>query len=309
VRIPFRARDVQVVPAPFFHAWGLSHLMLGIARCATTVTARRFDPAETLAALTRHQARVLAVVPVMLQRIVAADASGSDAPTSLQVIATSGSALGGRLATDTLRRFGPVLYNTYGSTEVALASIADPEQLRRHPTTVGTPAPGVRVEILDAQGQVVPDGTIGRIFVGNDARFDGYTSGGTKEIVNGLMSSGDLGHFEQTDAGRLLFVDGRDDDMVISGGENLFPGEVEELLLHHPEITDAAVVGVPDDEFGQVLAAFVVRGRGSRLDAEAVRRHVRENLARFKVPKRVELVKEIPRNATGKILRNQLAQR
>jgi fatty-acyl-CoA synthase len=310
VRIPFRARDVQVVPAPFFHAWGLSHLMLGIARCATTVTARRFDPVETLAAAARHRARVMAVVPVMLQRIVALDVSDPALrPTSLEVIAASGSALGGRLATDTLDRFGPVLYNTYGSTEVALASIADPEQLRRYPTTVGTPAPGVRVEILDSSGRPVPDGTVGRIFVGNDARFDGYTSGGTKEIVDGLMSSGDLGHFEQTDIGRLLFVDGRDDDMVISGGENLFPGEVEELLLHHPQIADAAVVGVPDEEFGQVLAAFVVRRRGSTLDEAGVRRHVRDNLARFKVPRRVEFVKEIPRNPTGKILRNQLAQR
>ena len=311
VRIPFRPRDVQVVPAPFFHAWGLSHLMLGIARCATTVTARRFDPAATLAAIAAHRARVLVVVPVMLQRIVALEPATTAAvdTSSLQVVAASGSALGGRLATETLERFGPVLYNTYGSTEVALASIADPEQLRCHPTTVGTPAPGARVEILDPSGHPLPDGEVGRIFVGNDARFDGYTSGGTKEIVHGLMSSGDLGHFEVTEIGRLLFVDGRDDDMVISGGENLFPGEVEDLLLHHPQIDDAAVVGVPDEEFGQVLAAFVVRRRGSRLDASAVRAYVRENLARFKVPKRVEFVKEIPRNPTGKILRNQLAQR
>ena len=150
----------------------------------------------------------------------------------------------------------------------------------------------------------VPEGAIGRIFVGSDAHFDGYTSGGTKEVQRGMMSSGDLGHFEDG----LLFVDGRDDDMVISGGENLFPGEVEELLLHHPQIADVAVVGVPDEEFGQVLAAFVVR-RSTDLDEAAVRTYVRDNLARFKVPKTVEFLDEIPRNPSGKILRRVLVQR
>jgi fatty-acyl-CoA synthase len=311
VRVPFRARDVQVVPAPFFHAWGLSHLMLGIARNATTVTSRRFDPAATLRMIERHRARVLAVVPVMLQRIVGLDQQllASVDTSSLRIIATSGSALGGKLATQALEVFGPVVYNTYGSTEVAMASIADPDDLRRAPTTVGQVAPGVRVEILDADARPVPDGTVGRIFVGNDARFDGYTNGGTKEIQRGLMSSGDLGHFETVDGVRLLFVDGRDDDMVISGGENLFPGEVEDLLLHHPQIDDAAVVGVPDEEFGQVLAAFVVKAKRSTLTADAVRAYVRDNLARFKVPKRVEFVKEIPRNPPGKILRRDLANR
>jgi fatty-acyl-CoA synthase len=306
VRIPLRPRDVQVVPSPFFHAWGLSHLMLGVARSATTVTARRFDPAATLDAIERHRADVLAVVPVMLQRVVSLGPERLSATdtSSLRVIAVSGSALGGKLATEALDQFGPVLYNTYGSTEVAVASIATPDELRRRPTTVGSIAPGVRVEILDADGRPVPDGTVGRIFVGNDARFEGYTSGGTKEVIRGLMSSGDLGHLENG----LLFVDGRDDDMVISGGENLFPGEVEDLLLHHPHVADAAVVGVPDDEFGQVLAAYVVRRPGSTLDADAVRNHVRENLAKFKVPKRVEFVEEIPRNPTGKILRRRLRE-
>ena len=307
VKIPLRPRDVQVVPSPFFHAWGLSHLMLGVARSATTVTARRFDPAATVRAIDEHRARVLAAVPVMLQRIVALGPDLAAADTSsLKVIATSGSALGGQLATDTLARFGPVLYNTYGSTEVAVASVATPEDLRRRPTTVGATAPGVQVEILDSAGAPLPDGSVGRIFVGNSARFEGYTSGGSKEVVRGLMSSGDLGHFELVAGTRLLFVDGRDDDMVISGGENLFPCEVEDLLLSHPHVADAAVVGVEDEEFGQVLAAFVVRAPGATLDADTVRLYVRENLARFKVPKRVEFVDEIPRNATGKILRRTL---
>ncbi len=304
-RIPLRARDVQIVCPPLFHAWGLSHLMLGLSRSATTIVSRSFDPAATIDAIDRHHGRVLVVVPVMLQRMLAVDQSDVDEPdtTSLEVIASSGSALGGHVATATLQRFGPVLYNTYGSTEIAVASVATPADLSTHPTTVGRTAPSVRVEILDETNAPVPAGTTGRIFVGNAGHFDGYTGGGTKETQRGLLSSGDVGHF---DAAGLLFVDGRDDDMVISGGENLFPGEVEELLLGHPAIADAAVVGVPDADFGQVLAAFVVRRAGQRLGVEDVRSYVRSHLARFKVPKHVTFVTELPRTTTGKILRDEL---
>ncbi len=304
-RIPFRPRDVQVVPSPLFHAWGLSHLMFGFTRCATTVIAPRFDPAATLRSIADERARVLIAVPVMLRRMLAAD-TGVETPIdtgSLQVIASSGSALGGQLAVALQERFGPVVYNTYGSTEVAVASIATPDDLRRHPTTVGKVAPGASVEILGHDDEPLPAGMPGRIFVGNGARFEGYTDGGTKEQRRGLLSSGDVGHF---DADGYLFVDGRDDDMIISGGENLFPSEVEELLNHHPKIHEAAVVGVPDAEFGQVLAAFVVKQPRARLSAAQVQAHVREHLARFKVPKTVTFLHELPRNPTGKILKRQL---
>jgi len=303
-RIPLRAGDVQVVAAPLFHAWGLTGLLLGIGRCATTVLARRFDPAATVAAMARHRADVLIVVPVMLARILALDPSvlvASPCP-SLRVIASSGSALGSRLATETLSRFGPVLYNLYGSTEVAVATIATPADLLRAPATAGRVAFGVRVEILDDRGDPVPDGTVGRVFVGGSMRFSGYTNGGGKEQQRGLMSSGDLGRFVDG----MLFVDGREDDMIVSGGENVYPIEVEELLSHHPDVADVAVVGVPDDEFGQVLAAFVVARPGVTADAEALRSHVRDHLARHKVPRRVTFLDELPRNPTGKVLRRVL---
>ena len=305
-RIPLRPRDTQVVAAPLFHAWGMSHLMFGIVRCATTVVAPRFDAEATLRSIEDNRARVLVAVPVMLRRILALDPQVlADVDTaSLEIVAVSGSALGGRLASELADRFGPVVYNTYGSTEVAVASIATPADLRRHPTTVGKVANSVRVEILDDAGAPVAVGSSGRIFVGNGARFEGYTDGGNKEQVRGLLSSGDVGHL---DAAGYLFVDGRDDDMIVSGGENLFPSEVEELLSHHPKIHEAAVVGVPDEEFGQVLAAFVVKEPRVRLTAEQVRGYVREHLARFKVPKTVTFLDELPRNASGKILKRHLA--
>jgi fatty-acyl-CoA synthase len=196
-----------------------------------------------------------------------------------------------------------VLYNLYGSTEVAVATVADPDDLRVDPTTAGRVVFGVRVEILDERGDPVPDGQVGRIFVGGALKFDGYTNGGDKERIRGLLSSGDMGRFRDG----LLFVEGRDDDMIVSGGENVFPQEVEELLACHPAVSEAAVVGVPDDEFGQRLSAFVVRRPGAELDDEAVRAHVRAHLARHKVPRDVQFVDELPRNTTGKLLRRNLA--
>ena len=218
------------------------------------------------------------------------------------MIASSGSAIGSKLVVDVLDHFGPVLYNLYGSTEVAIATIADPTDLRAAPNTAGRVAFGVNVEIVDPQGTPVPKGEVGRVFVGGSMKFDGYTNGDDKERLRGLLSSGDMGYFRDD----LLFIEGRDDDMIVSGGENVFPSEIEELLAHHPAVADVAVVGVPDDEFGQVLAAFVVLRPGDRLTRQQVRDHVKANLARHKVPRDVSFVDELPRNTTGKLLRRTL---
>jgi fatty-acyl-CoA synthase len=162
---------------------------------------------------------------------------------------------------------------------------------------------GTIVKLLDADGREVSAGASGRIFVANELMFEGYTGGGSKEIIGGLMSTGDVGHFDQH--GRL-FVDGRDDEMIVSGGENVFPREVEDLLVHHAAIEEAAVVGVPDEEFGERLKAFVVRRNGAQLNDQDVKQYVRENLARFKVPREIVFVDELPRNATGKVLKREL---
>jgi fatty-acyl-CoA synthase len=304
-RMPLRARDVVVDAAPMFHAWGFAHLVMGLGRSATIVMSRRFEAGATLDAVAHHRARVVVLVPVMLQRILALDRRRLAAAdtSSLAIIASGGSSLGGRLATETLNRFGPVLYNTYGSTEVAVASVATPRDLVRHPTTVGRPAPGVRVELLDDEGQLVNRGEIGRIFVGNAARFDGYTSGPSKESRRGLLASGDVGHVDEEG---FLYVDGREDDMIISGGENVYPSEVQELLSRHPAVAEVAVVGVPDEEFGQALAAFVVVRDRRTITGEEVRAFVRDHLARFKVPRRVVFLDELPRTPTGKVLTRQL---
>jgi fatty-acyl-CoA synthase len=267
------------------------------------VLRRRFDPDAVLDDLERHHASALVVVPVMLQRVLDAyDAAPRPLP-DLRIVFVSGSALGGALATRAQDALGDVVYNLYGSTEVAFATIATPADLRAAPDTVGKPTHGTTVKILDEQGKPVPAGTIGRVFVGSSVLFEGYTGGGSKEVIDGLMSSGDVGHFD--DAGRL-FIDGRDDEMIVSGGENVFPAEVEELLNGHPAITEAAAIGVPDEKFGQRLRVFIALEPGAELSEDDVRSYVRENLARYKVPRDVVFVDELPRNPTGKILKREL---
>jgi fatty-acyl-CoA synthase len=303
--IPMRARDTVVVAPPLFHAWGLAHLGFALARSSTVVLRRRFDAAGTVAAVTRHRAAGLVVVPVMLQRILALgdDLRRFDV-SCLRYLATSGSALGATTAREALERFGPVVYNLYGSTEVSVATIATPDDLQADPATVGRPPPGSVVRVVDDQGADVPTGVVGRIFVGNAGRFEGYTGGGGKEVLDGLISTGDVGHF---DAAGRLFVDGRDDEMIVSGGENVYPAEVEDLLLGHPAVAEAAVVGVPDAEFGQRLRAHVVRRPGSRVRAETLQAYVREHLARYKVPREIVFVEELPRTTTGKLRKRDLA--
>jgi fatty-acyl-CoA synthase len=224
---------------------------------------------------------------------------------SLKVIALSGSALPGDLAIRAMDTFGDVLYNLYGSTEVAWATIATPEDLRAAPGTAGRPPLGTIVKLLDAEGHEVRPGEPGRIFVANEMVFEGYTGGGGKEIVDGLMSTGDVGRF---DAAGRLFVEGRDDEMIVSGGENVFPREVEDLLAEHGAVKEVAVIGVEDEQFGQRLKAFVVAANGAKLSGAAVQKYVRENLARYKVPRDVVFLPELPRNATGKVLKRELKQ-
>jgi fatty-acyl-CoA synthase len=306
-KIPLHARERVMIAAPLFHSWGLAHFTLGSALGSTYVLRRRFDPEQTLAAIAAERCEALIVVPVMLQRILdlGPEVLARYDTSCLRVIALSGSQLTGALATRALDHFGDVVYNLYGSTEVAWATIATPADLRAAPGTAGRPPHGTTLRLYDDDGRPVPQGRTGRIFVANEMLFEGYTGGGGKEVIDGLMSTGDVGHLDPE--GRL-FVDGRDDDMIVSGGENVFPQEVEELLAAHPAIEEAAVVGVPDEEWGQRLRAVVVLRPGESLDGEAVKAYVKEGLASYKQPRDVLFVDELPRNATGKVLKRELRE-
>jgi acyl-CoA synthetase (AMP-forming)/AMP-acid ligase II len=303
--LPLRRGWPTHIAAPLFHTWGWAHLQLGLLLGSRLVLRRRFDPFDCLETVSIHGCRSLIVIPVMMQRILELpeEVTAAFSLESVEAVAASGSALPGDLAHAWMSTFGDTLYNVYGSTECAWATIATPRDLREAAGTAGRPPLGTVVRLLDETGAPVPTGEVGRIFVGNSMLFEGYTSGGAKPTAGGLMATGDVGRF---DASGLLYVEGRDDDMIVSGGENVFPQEVEDCLARHPDVVEAAAVGVDDRDFGQRLRAFVVLRDGADADEDALQTHVKTRLARYKVPREVVRVDALPRNSTGKVVKRDL---
>ncbi len=305
--VPFKAGEVTSLPAPMFHALGFLHGTIAMMLGSTLVLRRRFKPSTVLEDIEKHKVTAIVVVPVMLSRILDQLEKTDPKPdlSTLRIIFVSGSQLGAELATRAMKDIGPVVYNLYGSTEIAFASIARPQDLKKNPSTVGPVVKGVKVKLFDENGKEVPKGEVGRIFVGNTFPFEGYTGGGGKAIIDGLMSSGDVGYFDEHD---LLYVSGRDDEMIVCGGENVFPAEVEDLISGHPEVVEATALGVEDKEWGHRLRAFVVKTEGATVDEDAIKLYVKENLARYKVPREVIFMDELPRNPTGKVLKRELRE-
>jgi fatty-acyl-CoA synthase len=307
-RVPFPRKGTMVIVSPIFHSTGLATFLVGAALGNKVVTARRFNPEGTLKLIADHNADMLVAVPTMLHRMVelAPDIIAKYDTSTLKTILISGSALTPELSNRVQDTFGDVLYNMYGSTECGVATIATPDELRIAPGTGGRSPVTCEVVLFDENDRrVYGTNKRGRIFVRNAAPFEGYTDGRHKQVIDGYMSSGDMGYFDDNG---LLFVDGRDDDMIVSGGENVFPQEVENLLVERDDVFDAAVVGVDDSEFGKRLRAFIVSQPGAPQDVEEIRLYVKNNLARYKVPRDVVFIDELPRNATGKLLRRALTE-
>jgi len=304
--IPYRSGDTMVIAAPLFHSWGFINTIFALTLGSRVILDRKFDPENVIRRVDQYKAETLIAVPVMLLRIVSLPRADTDHYNvdNLKIVSLSGSALPGGLATQWMDRFGDNIYNMYGSTEVAFASVANPADLRREPNTAGKPPRGTSIRLVDDDDRDVPQGETGRIFVNNSMTFEGYTGGGNKANLGDFISSGDIGHFN--DDG-LLFIDGRDDEMIVSGGENIFPGEVEDLITGHDEVIESAVIGVKHEEFGQTLKAFVVVTEESELDEAGVKAYVKSNLASYKSPKEVIFMDALPRNATGKVLKRTLA--
>jgi fatty-acyl-CoA synthase len=305
--VPFKAGEVTSLPAPMFHALGYLHATIAMFMGSTLVLRRKFKPPLVLEDIEKHKVTAMVVVPVMLSRILDALEKMETKPdlSSLRIVFISGSQLGAELATRALKDIGPVIYNMYGSTEIAFATIARPKDLALNAATVGPVVTGVKVKLLDDNGKEVRQGEVGRIFVGNAFPFEGYTGGGHKQIIDGLMSSGDVGYFDEHG---LLYVSGRDDEMIVSGGENVFPAEVEDLISGHPEVIEATAIGVEDKDWGHRLRAFVVKKQDASVDEDAIKVYVRDHLARYKVPREVIFLEELPRNPTGKILKRELRE-
>lgn len=303
--VPFKAGEVTSLPAPMFHALGFLHATIGMFLGSTLVLHGKFKPAVVLEDIEKHKVTAVIVVPVMLARILDALEKMDKKPdlSSLRIIFASGSALGADLAERTLKDIGPVIYNMYGSTEIAFATIAEPKHLQHNSSTAGPVVKGVRVKIFDENGKELPQGEVGRIFVGTTFPFEGYTGGGKKQIIDGMLSSGDVGYFDERG---LLYISGRDDEMIVSGGENVFPAEVEDCISGHPDVVEATAIGVEDKEWGHRLRAFVVKKQNADVDEATIKNHVKDQLAKYKVPREVIFLDELPRNPTGKILKREL---
>ena len=299
--VPYRRDDIVYCPAPLFHSFGLATFTFATGLGATMVMPQQFDPEDSLRQIEEYKATAASFVPVMIQRILRLDDDIKKKYdlSSLRIVMASGSAMSPDLRTSAMDLFGDVLYDLYGSTEVGWVTIATPEDMNKHKKTVGKPVPGIDIAVFSKEGEKLPNNEVGELFIKSNLLFEGYTSGEAKDERDGYMSIGDLGRID--DDG-YLFIEGRADDMVVIGGENVYPIEVEEVIESMSGVDEAAVLGVSDEEYGEVLAAFVV---GS-ISEDQVISNCKEELASYKVPKRVEVLDELPRTSTGKVLKREL---
>ncbi len=294
-----------MLAAPMFHGFGLGTLILAVSLGGTIITHRRFDAEATLARASLQRADALTVVPIMLARIMELpqQVRARNPVPSLRVVISSGDRLDPSLVRRFMDTYGDILYNAYGATEVGIGALATPAELRRAPETVGRPVAGCPVRIFSRAGRPVGPRVTGRIFVGGELTTDGSAGGDTKVVIDRMSSTGDMGYLDN--AGRLYIV-GREDDMIVSGGENVYPRALENALAEHPDVAENAVVGVPDEQFGRRLAAFIIPRPGSDIDIAALREHLKGKVSRFEQPRDIHIVDGIPRNSAGKVLRKEL---
>ncbi len=308
-RTRLRVGSRIAVAVPMFHGLGLGMLMLTVSLGGTVLTHRRFDAETTLAQASLQRADAMSVVPIMLARLLdlPAPVRARNPVPSLRAVISSGDRLDPSLGRRFMDAYGDILYNGYGSTEVGIGSLATPLELRRAPETVGRPVAGCPVRIYSRSGRPVGPRVTGRIFVGGELGA-GYTGGSaageSRAVIDGFTSTGDMGYLDNS--GRLYIV-GREDDMIVSGGENVYPRALENALAEHAGIAETAVVGVPDEQFGRRLAAFIVLRSQSGLDEQAIREYLKGKVSRFEQPRDIRIVDSIPRNPAGKVLRKELA--
>ena len=302
--VPYHRDDVVYCPAPLFHSFGLATFTFATALGATLVLPQKFDPESSLEHIQEHGCTAASFVPVMVRRILSLpdEARAKYDLSSLRIVMASGSVLSNDVRRGATELFGSVIYDLYGSTEAGWVAIATPEDLLKEKHTVGRPVPGIEVRVMGPGDEELANGMTGEIYVRSKVMFEGYVSGeSTKSAGDGWMSIGDLGHLDNEG---FLYIEGRADDMVVVGGENVYPVEVEQVIEDLDGVDEVAVVGVPDDEYGEILAAFVA----GRITEEEIAEACKKELASYKVPKQIHVVDELPRNATGKILKRDLAK-
>ena len=308
---PMRVDDVHLVTCPLYHSTAFGFLSLSHLLGATAVLMDEFKPEPFLELVERYSVTSTAMVPTMLHRVMELpeEVRNRYDTRSLRIVFAGGAPLPAPLAIDFMDTFGDVVYEFYGATETGLVTLAKPEDLRAAPGTIGKAIPGNDIRLLDDGKRDVPTGEVGELYVKNKLLVAGYhkdEEATRSSMVDGYFSVGDLARRDRE--GRY-FIEGRKRDMVISGGVNVYPAEVEGVLEQHPDIAEVAVVGVPDREWGERVRAFVVPRAGATLDEGALKVFARERLAGPKVPRDFVVIDALPRNPTGKVLKRELRER
>lgn len=305
---PMRVDDIHLVTCPLYHSTAFGFLAFNALLGGTAVLMEEFKPEPFLELVERHGVTTTAVVPTILHRVMALDPSikGKYDVRSMRAIFTVGAPLSGPLGTSVMDHFGDVLYNCYGATETGLVTMAKPSDLRAAPGSIGKALPGNEVRLLDDNGIEVPLGQVGELYVRNKMLVAGYHNDDEStraSMKDGFFSVGDLARRDRD--GRYA-IEGRKRDMIISGGVNVYPAEVEEVLEAHPDVAEVAIVGVDDPEWGERVRAFVVKRAGSSIDDGTLKVWCRERLAGPKVPRDFVFLDALPRNQMGKVLKREL---
>jgi len=309
-RLPLQCGDRHLVVAPLYHSAAQVFVMLNAALANTIIIEGKFDAEATLRRISEERINNLFLVPTMIHRLLELpDALFDRYPSpALRAIVSGAAVFPPRLRAAAIHRFGAeCIFDFYGATELGWVTLVDGREMLGRPGTVGRAIPGQQIGIFGDNGETRPPGEVGVVYTCSGQLMRGYLEdkAATDATKLGAWSTvDDLGYL---DSDGYLFVTGRARDMVISGGVNVYPVEVENVLATHPDIDEVAVVGVPDPQWGEVLTAVVVTKTG--IDSEAATAWARSRLAPYKVPRRWETLQALPRNPTGKVLKAALRDR
>lgn len=280
------------IAVPIYHGYGLATLFLFILLGKKVLIRRGFHAEKACELVHQHHVETAVVVPLMVYKMMRFNAA---CLKSLICIASGGSELNPASASEILEKLGSVLYNLYGTSEAGLTTIAAPEDLKADSHTIGRKIPGVRLKIRDQQGRKVSAGEIGNFYV--------KTRWSMKNKKTSWIFTGDTGYRNQNG---LYYLCGRTDDMIVSAGENVYPAEVERILSTHPQIAEAAVIAVHDEDFGRRLKAFILPRENSGITQQELYEWLRSRAARFQIPREIVFVESMPYTPLGKLDRKQL---
>ncbi len=301
------ADDVVFGGLPFFHSFGQTCALNATISTGGTVTLLpRFDPEKAFEIIQRDKVTILEGVPTMYSALVNHPAGDRCDTSSLRVCVSGGSALPGEVLRGFEEKFGAAILEGYGLSETSpVASFNHPDRERKV-GSIGTPIAGVQMKVVDDEGNEAPPGEVGEIAIKGHNVMKGYWQrpDATEEVMHdGWLRTGDLARVDED--GYFFIVD-RKKDLIIRGGYNIYPREIEEVLYEHPAIAEAAVIGVPHSELGEEVGAAVTLMEGESVDEDALREHVKEQLAAYKYPRYIWFLDELPKGPTGKILKREI---